>query len=153
MSGMDRRNLKERAAERMRIKAEKKAFAAGLGAELDGLIAAKKEREDATSGKAPEKEYVLYQTLYPYKSEDPDDLEFEAGEILRVFDEEGDWFEGENQQGKEGCFPRKCCVYFLFFSLLLFVRECVCIYVCVCVCASVYVFMCVCVCVCVCVPV
>lgn len=29
-------------------------------------------------------DYVLYQTLYAYKSEDPDDLNFEAGEILRL---------------------------------------------------------------------
>lgn len=28
--------------------------------------------------------HKLFQTLYEYKSEDPDDLEFEAGEILQV---------------------------------------------------------------------
>lgn len=55
-----------------------------------------------------EKKYILYQALYKYKSDDPDDLQFEQNDILRVTDE-GDgptsWFYGEDQQGKEGNFP------------------------------------------------
>lgn len=30
---------------------------------------------------------------------------FVVARLRRVFDEEGDWFEGKNQEGKSGCFP------------------------------------------------
>jgi hypothetical protein len=42
------------------------------------------------------------QTLYAFVSDDPDDLSFEANEILRVFDWEDEWYEAENQEGKRG---------------------------------------------------
>ena len=56
-----------------------------LRAELDELLRAEKDREAALQGKnKPATEsFKLYQTLYEFKSEDPDDLSFEAGEILR----------------------------------------------------------------------
>ncbi len=41
-----------------------------------------------TQAKVPEdRPYVLYKALYTYNSKEEDDLTFEAGEILRVFDE------------------------------------------------------------------
>lgn len=42
------------------------------------------------------------QTLYAFKSDDPEDLTFEANEIIRVYDWEDEWFEGETQDGKRG---------------------------------------------------
>lgn len=55
-----------------------------LRAELDELLRAEKDREAALQGKpTATPAYKLYQTLYQYKGEDPDDLSFEAGEILR----------------------------------------------------------------------
>ena len=57
-----------------------------LRAELDELLRAEKDREAIASGKASSgapAQYKLYQTLFEYKSEDPDDLTFDAGEILR----------------------------------------------------------------------
>lgn len=57
---------------------------------------------------ASSESYVLYQTLFDYKSEDPDDLCFRSDEIIRVTDE-GDgpqsWFYGQSQDGREGSFP------------------------------------------------
>ena len=48
-------------------------------------------------------DYVLYQALYLYKSDDPEDLTFDANDILQVTDE-GDppgtgWMEGRTQDG------------------------------------------------------
>ena len=55
-----------------------------LGAELDQLLKADKQREAVAKGeKLPEEKFSLYQTLYEYKSDDPDDLQFGPGEILR----------------------------------------------------------------------
>eukprot|EP00056_Hartaetosiga_gracilis_P020862 m.21639 g.21639 ORF g.21639 m.21639 type:complete len:325 (+) comp8745_c0_seq1:152-1126(+) len=55
-----------------------------------------------------EENYVLYQTLYKFESDHPDDLSFEANEILQVIDE-GDgpnsWFTGRSQDGRKGVFP------------------------------------------------
>eukprot|EP00053_Salpingoeca_punica_P003988 m.46438 g.46438 ORF g.46438 m.46438 type:complete len:124 (-) comp12537_c0_seq2:288-659(-) len=88
-------------------KKELKQKGSALAAELDQLMKADKQREAVLSGKKIEEEpHTLYQTLFAYTSDDPDDLPFEAGEILRVFDDEGDWYEGENQQGRRGMFPR-----------------------------------------------
>ncbi|EDQ88365.1 uncharacterized protein MONBRDRAFT_9210 [Monosiga brevicollis MX1] len=53
-------------------------------------------------------EYVLYQALYEYKSDDPDDLSFGMGDILRVTEEGAtpeEWFYGQDQDGNEGSFP------------------------------------------------
>lgn len=68
-------------------------------------------QQPATVGKsvtAKGEPYVLYQALYDYKSQDPDDLTFLQNDILRVTDE-GDgpnsWFYGETQEGAEGNFP------------------------------------------------
>jgi len=52
---------------------------------------------------------VLYQALYLYKSDDPEDLTFDANDILQVTDE-GDppgtgWMEGRTQDGRFGSFP------------------------------------------------
>ena len=101
--------------------------AALLGGELDELAKAEEERKKVAEqlvrlapqgasmprfthgaqerGQAPVMEHKLFQTLYEYRSEDPDDLEFDAGEILQVTDWEDEWFEGSNQQGKSGTFP------------------------------------------------
>jgi len=54
-------------------------------------------------------DYVLYQALYLYKSDDPEDLTFDANDILQVTDE-GDppgtgWMEGRTQDGRFGSFP------------------------------------------------
>lgn len=55
-----------------------------------------------------DEDYVLYQALYNYNSGDPDDLVFEANDILQVTDE-GDgptsWMEGRTQDGRFGTFP------------------------------------------------
>lgn len=65
-------------------------------------------KEEAEAGEPAEVPYVLYQALYDYSSQDPDDLCFAANDILQVTDE-GDgpesWFEGRSQDGREGCFP------------------------------------------------
>ena len=53
-------------------------------------------------------DFKLYAALYKYESDDPDDLTFEAGEILRVYDDEGDWFEG----ARRVC----CCIRCLSFD-------------------------------------
>jgi len=53
-------------------------------------------------------EYVLYQALYDYNSGDPDDLQFEASDILQVTDEgngPSSWMIGSTQDGREGNFP------------------------------------------------
>jgi hypothetical protein len=55
-----------------------------LKAELDGLLKAQKDREQAQTGQKVEESYTLYQTLFAYKSADEGDLNFEAGEILRL---------------------------------------------------------------------
>jgi hypothetical protein len=73
---------------RLSKKNDSKAKAAALGsqlrAELDEMLRAEKDRKAALEGKAVEPpKFKLYQTLYEFKSEDPDDLNFEAGEILR----------------------------------------------------------------------
>ena len=71
-------------------------------------LQAQKDRDVVLAGGAPKAEdFKLYAAVYSYKSDDPDDLQFEAGEILRVTDDEGDWFEGESQDGlRRGTFPR-----------------------------------------------
>ena len=40
-------------------------------------------RAAALAGEKVEKKFVLYQTLYKFTSEDPDDLQFESNQILR----------------------------------------------------------------------
>ncbi|EGD83045.1 hypothetical protein PTSG_03683 [Salpingoeca rosetta] len=99
-------SLNDKLAERKAKRDETKKMASLLGQELDGLLQAKKERKAALEGKQAERNYTLYQTLFKFESDDPEDLCFEGGEILRVFDDSGDWYEGENQQGKKGYFPR-----------------------------------------------
>ncbi len=79
----DRAVLKERIDERNKKKESALQLASLLGKELDQLIQAEKERADALAGNKVEQKFSLYQTLFPYKSEDPDDLNFEANEILR----------------------------------------------------------------------
>eukprot|EP00040_Diaphanoeca_grandis_P024837 m.136985 g.136985 ORF g.136985 m.136985 type:complete len:161 (-) comp29896_c1_seq1:69-551(-) len=91
-------------------KASMKSMAALLGGELNKLIVEKKQADDvkdrlARGESAVDANVKLFQTLYKYSSEDPDDLHFEANEILRVFDWEDEWYEGENQEGKRGYFP------------------------------------------------
>eukprot|EP00049_Salpingoeca_infusionum_P004499 m.80172 g.80172 ORF g.80172 m.80172 type:complete len:251 (+) comp12595_c0_seq1:872-1624(+) len=53
-------------------------------------------------------EYVCYQALFDFQSEEDGDLSFKANDILRVTDE-GDgpksWFYGQDQEGNEGAFP------------------------------------------------
>mmetsp|Transcript_37369 Transcript_37369/g.97963 ORF Transcript_37369/g.97963 Transcript_37369/m.97963 type:complete len:160 (+) Transcript_37369:268-747(+) len=88
-----------------------KQAAALLGGELDALIREEKDKKDvqaklAAGESAIESNYKLFQTLYPFKSDDPEDLSFEANEIMRVFDWEDEWFEGENQQGQRGYLPK-----------------------------------------------
>ncbi len=69
---------------RQKKKSEAAALGKLLGAELDELLKAEKDRQAIAEGKGSEnKAYKLYQTLYEYKSDDPDDLSFDAGEILR----------------------------------------------------------------------
>eukprot|EP00043_Microstomoeca_roanoka_P001137 m.31093 g.31093 ORF g.31093 m.31093 type:complete len:234 (+) comp10666_c0_seq2:82-783(+) len=99
-------SLGEKLAERQAKRDETKKKAQKLGLELDGLLQAKKEREAALQGKKAERNYTLYQTLFKFESDDPEDLTFDAGEILRVFDDSSDWYEGEDQQGKRGYFPK-----------------------------------------------
>eukprot|EP00039_Didymoeca_costata_P008422 m.111836 g.111836 ORF g.111836 m.111836 type:complete len:158 (-) comp14074_c1_seq2:63-536(-) len=116
-----RRKAREESGELARQKAEEEAaqkkkeqlkqMAAALGGELDTLLKEEKDKQVvqeklAKGESAIDTSYKLFQTLYQYKSDDPDDLEFEANEILRVFDWEDDWYEGENQEGKKGCFPK-----------------------------------------------
>ena len=73
----------------MTRKAEQKSDTAKKGkqlrAELDELLRAEKDREAVLQGKTvqPAQQFKLYQTLYEYKSDDPEDLCFDAGEILR----------------------------------------------------------------------
>lgn len=43
--------------------------------------------------------------------------------IFRVFDDEGNWFEGENQQGKRGCFPGLLLSLCVFIFSGTFVRK------------------------------
>jgi hypothetical protein len=38
-----------------------------VGAELDGLLTAQKEREAAAKGEKTDQKYTLYMTLYQYK--------------------------------------------------------------------------------------
>ena len=99
-------SLSDKLAERQAKKEDTKQKASLLGRELDNLLQAKKEREAVTQGKKADVNYVLYQTLYKFESDDAEDLPFDAGEILRVFDDSSDWYEGENQQGKRGYFPK-----------------------------------------------
>mmetsp|Transcript_100997 Transcript_100997/g.140349 ORF Transcript_100997/g.140349 Transcript_100997/m.140349 type:complete len:154 (+) Transcript_100997:213-674(+) len=92
-------------------KEETKKLASLLGGELDMLLKEEKDKklvqEKLAAGESPvtATDYKLYQTLYPFKSDDPEDLCFEANEIIRVYDWEDEWFEGENQQGKRGYLP------------------------------------------------
>eukprot|EP00730_Choanoeca_flexa_P016255 TRINITY_DN7645_c0_g1_i1.p1 TRINITY_DN7645_c0_g1~~TRINITY_DN7645_c0_g1_i1.p1 ORF type:complete len:240 (+),score=34.20 TRINITY_DN7645_c0_g1_i1:175-894(+) len=57
----------------------------------------------------PAENFVLYQTLYKFTSDDPEDLQFEANEILQITDEgdgtEGCWLYGQSQDGREGNVP------------------------------------------------
>eukprot|EP00038_Savillea_parva_P015555 m.14271 g.14271 ORF g.14271 m.14271 type:complete len:154 (+) comp3136_c0_seq1:328-789(+) len=91
-------------------KAEMKLKAKALGGELDQLLKEEKDRKEVqkklAAGESPvATDYKLFQTLYAFKSDDPDDLCFEANEILRVYDWEDEWYEGEDQQGKRGYLP------------------------------------------------
>lgn len=116
-----RKKAKEDSGEAARERAEKKAreekkakmkeMASLLGGELDGLIAeadsakSEKEKEAADKAGAAAGEFKLFQTLYEFKSEDPEDLCFQANEVLRVYDWSDEWYEGENQEGDKGYFP------------------------------------------------
>jgi len=91
-------------------KATMKSMAALLGGELNKLADEKKQADEvkekiARGESAVDTSYKLFQTLYPFTSDDPDDLHFGANEILRVYDWEDDWYEGEDQNGKKGFFP------------------------------------------------
>eukprot|EP00729_Bicosta_minor_P004569 gene4569-19475_t len=79
----------------------------GVGdGELELVAKEDKEKEaEAAAASAEPENYKLYQTLYEYKSDDPEDLNFGASEILKVIDDEDDWYEGINQDGKKGYFP------------------------------------------------
>eukprot|EP00055_Hartaetosiga_balthica_P004986 m.13932 g.13932 ORF g.13932 m.13932 type:complete len:121 (+) comp4224_c0_seq1:232-594(+) len=98
-------SLQDKLKERQDKRKQTNELAALLGSELDGLIQAKKDRDAAVSGDKKDATYSLYQTLFKYESDDADDLSFEANEILRVYDDTSDWYEGENQEGKRGYFP------------------------------------------------
>jgi len=117
-----RRKAREASGETAKADAEKKAkedkkkkmkeMAALLGGELDTIGKVEAERKEVQEkiarGENPNQndKVKLFQTLYPYKSDDPEDLSFEANEIIRVWDWADDWFEGENQDGTaKGCFP------------------------------------------------
>ena len=76
-------SLSDKLAERQAKKEDTKQKASLLGRELDNLLQAKKEREAVTQGKKADVNYVLYQTLYKFESDDAEDLPFDAGEILR----------------------------------------------------------------------
>eukprot|EP00045_Choanoeca_perplexa_P000846 m.16544 g.16544 ORF g.16544 m.16544 type:complete len:238 (+) comp10582_c0_seq1:176-889(+) len=60
-------------------------------------------------GDEPEVNFVLYQSLYKFSSDDPEDLAFEANEILQITDEgdgsEGAWLYGQSQDGRVGNVP------------------------------------------------
>ncbi|KAG8213048.1 SH3 domain-containing protein [Butyriboletus roseoflavus] len=44
--------------------------------------------------------------IWGWSSEDPNDLSFEAGEVIEVFTEtNADWWTGRNRTGKQGLFP------------------------------------------------
>ena len=64
-------------------KKKMKAMAALLGGELAKVDAEEKEKAEAAAKPADDREYRLYSTMYEYKSDDPEDLTFAAGEILR----------------------------------------------------------------------
>lgn len=49
-------------------------------------------------------EYELYIAVYPYASEEPDDLQFDAGEKIIVSAKNGDWWTGTIGD-KTGVFP------------------------------------------------
>eukprot|EP00049_Salpingoeca_infusionum_P022701 m.8249 g.8249 ORF g.8249 m.8249 type:complete len:125 (-) comp5338_c0_seq1:249-623(-) len=98
-------SLAEKMAQREEKRQKKKQLAALLGKELDDIATAQKEREAALSGEKTEQKFTLYMTLFEFKSDHEDDLSFGPGEIIRVYDDTDDWFEGENQQGEKGCFP------------------------------------------------
>jgi hypothetical protein len=83
--GLPKRGLVARLSRRNEVAGDKLSKGKQLRAELDELLRAEKDKEAALSGAKQEVTYKLYQTLYEYKSEDADDLNFEAGEILRYF--------------------------------------------------------------------
>eukprot|EP00042_Codosiga_hollandica_P055832 m.790656 g.790656 ORF g.790656 m.790656 type:complete len:219 (+) comp59203_c1_seq5:2472-3128(+) len=59
----------------------------------------------APAAQPQERPYVLYKALYSYNSKEDGDLTFEAGDILRVFEDDGAWFFGETQDCVQGSFP------------------------------------------------
>lgn len=63
----------------------------------------------AQSGGGGEEDYVLYQALYAYTSDDADDLKFDANDIIQVTDEDEYpakcWMEGRVNGSKIGSFP------------------------------------------------
>jgi len=62
-----------------------------------------------TEPAANAEDYVLYQALYTYRNDDPDDLNFDANDIVQVTDEDEYpkkcWMEGRSQDGLVGSFP------------------------------------------------
>lgn len=46
-----------------------------------------------------------YIALYPYQSEEPGDLPFEAGELMVVIHKEGEWWTGQIGADRTGIFP------------------------------------------------
>lgn len=91
---------------RLRAEADK----AGGAAPVASTSPAPPQQATAAPAKKPDDvDYVLYQALYDYKNDDPEDLDFDANDILQVTDE-GDppgtgWMEGRTQDGRFGAFP------------------------------------------------
>eukprot|EP00037_Helgoeca_nana_P010774 m.94974 g.94974 ORF g.94974 m.94974 type:complete len:155 (-) comp20413_c1_seq1:1203-1667(-) len=102
---------RQKEEEEKKKKAATKKKASLLGGELDMLLKVEKDKKTVqdklAAGESPVTavDYRLYQTLYAFKSDDPEDLTFEANEIIRVYDWEDEWFEGETQDGKRGYMP------------------------------------------------
>ncbi|RWS14578.1 intersectin-2-like isoform X13 [Dinothrombium tinctorium] len=57
----------------------------------------------ASGEKEPEPEYYI--SLYPFETQEPGDLAFDAGELITVVKKDGDWWTGEIGSERYGIFP------------------------------------------------
>ena len=58
---------------------------------------------DESGNVVPEDEYYL--SLYPFESQEPGDLAFDANELIKVTKKDGDWWTGNIGELKHGVFP------------------------------------------------